>query len=56
MPDLDGLASLPIFSNAPTTWIVAVAVAMGAFALLLGARRIVRHLPPLLASGCSISR
>jgi small-conductance mechanosensitive channel len=43
MVDLNQLLSLPIFSNSPMTWLIAIAVASVAFALLLVARRTVRR-------------
>ena len=43
MPDLDELFSLPIFSNSPLKWLIAAAVAVGAFIVLTSARRIVRR-------------
>jgi small-conductance mechanosensitive channel len=43
MVDLNQLLSLPIFSNSPMTWLIAIAVAGVAFALLLVARRTIRR-------------
>jgi small-conductance mechanosensitive channel len=43
MVDLNELLSLPIFSNSPMMWLIAIAVAGVAFALLLVARQTVRR-------------
>lgn len=43
MLDLNELLSLPIFSNSPMTWLIAIAVAGAAFVALLVARRTVRR-------------
>jgi small-conductance mechanosensitive channel len=43
MMNLDDLLALPIFSNPPLSWLVAIGVACGAFVLLLIARRTVRR-------------
>jgi small-conductance mechanosensitive channel len=37
------LLSLPIFSNSPMSWLMAIGVAAAAFALLMMVRRVVRH-------------
>jgi small-conductance mechanosensitive channel len=42
MPSFDDVVSLPIFSNSLMAWMVASAVAISAFVMLLTARRIVR--------------
>ena len=42
MLNFDELLSLPIFSNSPLAWSVAIAVAVGAFVVLLTVRRVVR--------------
>jgi small-conductance mechanosensitive channel len=42
MPEFDELLSLPIFSNSPLEWLIAVAVVSGVFIVLTSARRIVR--------------
>jgi small-conductance mechanosensitive channel len=43
MPNLDDIMSLPILSNSLMAWLLAVLVAMGAFALLWVTRRIVHR-------------
>lgn len=43
MLDLNELLSLPIFSNSPMTWLIAIAVAGAAFVALLVSRRTVRR-------------
>jgi small-conductance mechanosensitive channel len=41
--NVDELLSLPIFSNSPILWLVAIGVAVGAFAILLVVRRAIRR-------------
>ncbi len=43
MVDLNQLLSLPIFSNAAMTWLIAIAVGSVTFASLLVARRTIRR-------------
>jgi small-conductance mechanosensitive channel len=42
MPALDDIRTLPIFSNSPMAWLIAIAVALGAFLVLLSARQFIR--------------
>ncbi len=43
MLNFDDVASLPLFDNSPTAWLLALDVAVGVFILSLAARRIVRR-------------
>jgi small-conductance mechanosensitive channel len=43
MLDFSELSSQPLFANSPLQWLIACAIAFGVFAVLLGARRLVRR-------------
>jgi small-conductance mechanosensitive channel len=43
MMNIDELLSLPIFTNSPVSWLMAIGVAAAALVLLLAVRRTVRH-------------